>query len=105
MTTRGRAAVLVAALVVVSLLSFAIHERRRQAAFRIACWAIRAGDAIDDAERRLADAGGVLYTASGRSERVWHIDAPLWRRIAICTIEIDEHGTVIWSKAKGNRPK
>jgi hypothetical protein len=91
--------------VALALVAYAIHERRRQAAFHAACWAIRAGDAVDDAERRLADAGGALYTASSRSERVWHIDAPLWRRIGICSVEIDEHGTVIWSKSKGNLPR
>jgi len=36
---------------------------------------------------------------------VFHLDSPLERRLAICTVAVDGSGRLIGSMAKGDRPK
>jgi hypothetical protein len=97
-------AFLIPVALLVLLFAFVEHEGRRRAVFRAACLSLREGDVPGEIERSLVAAGGVEYTGADRADRVWHIDAPMWGRIGICTVSVDELGRVVWSEAKGNRP-
>jgi hypothetical protein len=107
MTTRARVVILSAAALAVAFFAFDVHEGRRQVTFWHACWSIRRGEAADDAARALRDVGGEEYSqpTPDSGTRVWHLDGPLWKRLSICAVTIDNHGVVLGSLAKGDRPK
>jgi hypothetical protein len=97
---------LVAVALGISVLAYQVHEGRRRAAFRRACWSLHVGEASENVERELRDAaGGGEYPSSDRRKRVFHLDSAFGRRLAICTVTFDESGRLIASRAKGGRPK